>query len=94
MTTPKETIDKLEEGFESFIPENAKAFFEEATAWIRKHPAEAAAIGAATGFVIGMTGFGRLYRGVNALRSMPIISQLVVGAVAKGMMSKDGASVH
>jgi hypothetical protein len=84
-------------GFESFIPENAKEFVDGALKWIRDNPTEAALIGAGAGLVVGLTGFGRLYQGVKTVRSMPVVSQLLVGVVAKGLLAKagpDADSVH
>ena len=84
-----EPAEELSTGFAEMIPENAKHFLEEAESWVRNNPKEAALISAGAGLVIGLTGVGRLYRGVNALRSMPLVSQFVIGVVAKGLLSKE-----
>ena len=92
MESAEETVSQ---GFENFLPENAKDILSGATAWIKDHPTEAALIGAAGGLLIGLTGFGRIYAGVKTLRSMPIVSQLVLGVVAQGFAGKRShSSVH
>ena len=91
-------MENVESKFEAFIPENAKEFVDGAMKWIRDNPTEAALIGAGAGFVVGLTGFGRLYQGVKPVRSMPIVSQLLVGVVAKGLLggkaSPEADSIH
>jgi hypothetical protein len=90
-------MENVESKFEAFIPENAKEFVDGATKGIRDNPTEAAFIGAGAGFVVGLTGFGRLYQGVKTVRSMPIVSQLLVGVVAKGLLGKassEADSIH
>lgn len=94
MVQAENSMEKVREGLDSIVPEDAKALIGGAMTWIRNHPEEAAIIGAAGGFVLGLTGLGRFYRGVSALRSMPFVSQFVMGAVANGLASKHGKSVH
>ncbi len=97
MDAPKmESVESMvSEGIENFLPENAKHLLEGATTWIKDHPTEAALIGAGAGLLVGLTGFGRLYSGVKTLRSMPLVSQLVLGALAAGFGGQHSEeSVH
>ncbi len=77
-----------ERGLDS-LPESAKHFAEGAANWIRENPTEALIAGAGLGFVVGLTGFGRLFQGAKALRSVPLVSEIVMGALAKGFISRD-----
>jgi hypothetical protein len=71
-----------------FLPEGAKRAVEEGVEWIRAHPTEAAIAGAVGGLIIGLTGVGRIVRGVNAVRAIPYVSQIAFGAIAQGLAAK------
>ncbi|MBS1961135.1 MAG: hypothetical protein JST04_02885 [Bdellovibrionales bacterium] len=71
----------------SVVGSDIAEYAEKALAWIHENPREAAVLSALGGFAIGLTGVGRIYRGVKALRTMPLVSQMVLGAVAKGVLS-------
>jgi hypothetical protein len=81
--------ESFTESLGDLIPAETRQLVEGAVTWIRKHPAEAAAIGAAGGFLLGLTGFGRVYQGVKTVRAMPIVSQIVLGLVAKQFLGKE-----
>jgi hypothetical protein len=84
--------DSITKNFEELVPKDAKKFIDDAAKWIRDNPTEATILGAAGGLLIGLTGVARIYQGAKALRSMPIVSQLVLGAVAKGFLSREFSS--
>ena len=74
------------------LPAETRRLVDEAVTWIRNHPGEAAAIGAAGGFLLGLTGFGRAYRGARTLRAMPIVSDLVLALIAGKLMGKESGA--
>lgn len=55
--------------------------------WVGENPREAVLLGAIGGFAVGLVGFRRMSRGIESLRSLPMVSQLLLGAVTKGVLS-------
>jgi hypothetical protein len=70
------------------LPDEATNVVESSLTWIRNHPTEAALAGAVGGFLVGLTGVGRIVRGVKFVRSLPFASQVVFGIVSQGLGSR------
>jgi hypothetical protein len=79
-------------GLDEFGPKNAVEVAGDAVDWVRENPVEAAVLCAVGGAILGLTGFGRIYRGVRAVHSMPFISQFALGALVKGLLPKDATA--